>query len=160
MRAWLILVSVLSESCFLTDNILLTHFQTMVTVNTVFEDLALNKGAVSNAILGVAGPKLQEVVNAKNASGNIGEVIVTDGCELKSKLVFHAVTPHWDKGQGNADKVVCLFWIWWKVKTHHKEYTSDICNTNLYNTRRNAFMCCLLRSQGLVNGCKLSMSCT
>ncbi|XP_041806597.1 poly(ADP-ribose) polymerase family member 14-related sequence 1 isoform X2 [Chelmon rostratus] len=79
---------------------------TMVTVNTVFEDLALNKGAVSNAILGVAGPKLQEVVNAKNASGNIGEVIVTDGCELKSKLVFHAVTPHWDKGQGNADKIL------------------------------------------------------
>lgn len=76
-----------------------------MTVNTVFEDLALNKGAVSNAILHEAGPKLQQLVNAKNASGHIGEIIVTDGCKLKSKQVFHAVSPHWDKGQGTADKV-------------------------------------------------------
>lgn len=74
-------------------------------MNTVFEDLALNKGAVSNAIFGVAGPKLQQLVNAKNASGNVGEVIVTDGCQLKSKQVFHAVAPHWDNGQGTAEKV-------------------------------------------------------
>ncbi|XP_023278825.1 poly [ADP-ribose] polymerase 14-like [Seriola lalandi dorsalis] len=79
---------------------------TEVTVNTVFEDLALNKGAVSNAILSAAGPKLQQLVNAKNASGNIGEIIVTEGCNLKSKHVFHAVAPHWDKGQGTAEKIL------------------------------------------------------
>lgn len=76
-------------------------------MNTVFEDLALNKGAVSNAILGVAGPKLQQLVTAKNASGNVGDVIVTDGCNLKSKQVFHAVAPHWDNGKGTAEKVKC-----------------------------------------------------
>ncbi|XP_040913508.1 poly(ADP-ribose) polymerase family member 14-related sequence 1 [Toxotes jaculatrix] len=79
---------------------------TDVVVNTVFEDLALNKGAVSNAILAVAGPKLQLLVNSKKASGNTGEVIVTDGCKLKSKKVFHAVAPHWDNGQGTAEKTL------------------------------------------------------
>lgn len=74
-------------------------------MNTVFDDLALNRGAVSNAILREAGPKLQQLVTAKNAKGNIGDIIVTDGCKLKSRQVFHAVSPHWDKGQGTADKV-------------------------------------------------------
>lgn len=79
---------------------------TEVTVNTVFEDLTLDKGAVSNAILGVAGPKLQQLINASHASGDVGEVIVTDGCKLKSKQVFHAVAPHWDNGQGTAEKIL------------------------------------------------------
>uniref|UniRef100_A0A665VAU9 Poly [ADP-ribose] polymerase n=1 Tax=Echeneis naucrates TaxID=173247 RepID=A0A665VAU9_ECHNA len=79
---------------------------TDVTVNTVFEDLVLNKGAVSNAILKVAGPKLQQLVNAMNASANVGEIIVTEGCNLKSKHVFHAVAPHWDKGQGASEKIL------------------------------------------------------
>lgn len=74
-------------------------------MNTVFEDLALNRGAVSNAILREAGPDLQQLVKAKNASGSFGEIIVTDGCRLKSKQVFHAVSPHWDKGKGTTDKV-------------------------------------------------------
>lgn len=74
-------------------------------MNTIFEDLALTVGAVSNAILNAAGPKLQQLVNAKNATGTFGEIIVTDGCNLKSKHVFHAVTPHWDKGQGTSEKV-------------------------------------------------------
>ncbi len=74
-------------------------------MNTVFEDLKLNRGAVSSAIFGVAGANLQQLVNAKNTAGNVGEVIVTDGCNLKSKQVFHAVTPHWDNGQGTAEKV-------------------------------------------------------
>lgn len=75
-------------------------------MNTVFEDLVLKRGAVSSAIFGVAGPKLQQLVNAENASGNVGEIIVTEGCKLQSMFVFHAVTPHWDKGQGTAQKVV------------------------------------------------------
>ncbi|AWP12806.1 putative poly [Scophthalmus maximus] len=79
---------------------------TDVTVNTVFEDLALNKGAVSNAILRVAGPQLQQLVNAQKTSANVGEIIVTDGCKMKSKQVFHAVLLPWDKGQGKAEKVL------------------------------------------------------
>ncbi|KAE8299582.1 Poly [ADP-ribose] polymerase 14 [Larimichthys crocea] len=82
------------------------HATTEVTVNTVFEDLALNRGAVSSAIFRVAGPKLQEFVTAKNPSGTVGEVIVTEGCKLKSSQVFHVVTPHWDNGQGTAEKIL------------------------------------------------------
>ncbi|XP_063743501.1 LOW QUALITY PROTEIN: poly(ADP-ribose) polymerase family member 14-related sequence 1 [Eleginops maclovinus] len=78
---------------------------TEVTVNTVFENLALNRGAVSNAIFGAAGPQLQVLVNAKNNNGTFGEVIVTDGCQLKSKSVFHAVTPPWGNG---ADKILSV----------------------------------------------------
>ena len=84
---------------------LLPHFQTEVIVNTVAEDLALDKGAVSNAILGAAGPKLQKLVDGQNASGTPGEVIVTDGCKLKSKQVFHVIAPSWDNSQGTAEKV-------------------------------------------------------
>ncbi|KAM9365083.1 poly(ADP-ribose) polymerase family member 14-related sequence 1 isoform 2-T2 [Pholidichthys leucotaenia] len=79
---------------------------TEVTVNAIFEELALNKGAISNAILGAAGAKLQQLVDAKNASKNVGEVIVTDGCKLKSKQVFHAIVPHWDKGKGTSAKIL------------------------------------------------------
>ena len=86
---------------------MLTHLQTDVIVNTVFEDLALNRGAVSNAILGVAGSKLQQLVKTNKANGTFGDVIVTDGCKLKSKRVFHAVSPHWDNGSGTAEKVKC-----------------------------------------------------
>ena len=55
-------------------------------MNTVFEDLELNRGAVSNAIFGVAGAKLQQLVKAKNASGSVGEIIVTEGCKLKRRF--------------------------------------------------------------------------
>uniref|UniRef100_A0A3B5AGG8 Poly [ADP-ribose] polymerase n=1 Tax=Stegastes partitus TaxID=144197 RepID=A0A3B5AGG8_9TELE len=79
---------------------------TEVIVNTVSEDLALNKGAVSNAILSAAGSKLQQLVTASNASGTIGEVVVTDGCKLKSKQVFHAVLPRWDSGSSAAKKTL------------------------------------------------------
>lgn len=79
---------------------------TEVTVNTVSEDLSLKKGAVSHAILSAAGLKLQQLVNAKCASASLGDVIVTDGCKLNSKQVFHAVAPHWDKGQGTSEKLL------------------------------------------------------
>ncbi|XP_029981171.1 protein mono-ADP-ribosyltransferase PARP14-like isoform X2 [Sphaeramia orbicularis] len=79
---------------------------TDVIVNTVFEDLALNKGAVSQAILAAAGPKLQQLVKAVKASGSIGDIIDTEGCKLKSKHVFHVITPHWNNGQGTSEKVL------------------------------------------------------
>ncbi|XP_034430831.1 protein mono-ADP-ribosyltransferase PARP14-like [Hippoglossus hippoglossus] len=79
---------------------------TEVIVNTASEDLELNRGAVSNAILLAAGPNLQELINAQKARGHFGEVIVTDGCQLKSKKVFHAIAPPWDKGQGATEKIL------------------------------------------------------
>ncbi|KAM9347764.1 protein mono-ADP-ribosyltransferase PARP14-like [Symphorus nematophorus] len=82
------------------------HATTEVTVNTVFEDLALNRGAVSTAILRVAGPKLQQLASEQGENANVGDVVVTQGCNLKSKQVFHAVTPHWDNGQGTAQKTL------------------------------------------------------
>ncbi|XP_069010893.1 poly(ADP-ribose) polymerase family member 14-related sequence 1 isoform X2 [Embiotoca jacksoni] len=81
---------------------------TEVVVNSISDDLDLNKGAVSKAILGAAGTNLQQLVNAKKPSGsaNVGEVIVTDGCKLKSRFVFHSVSPQWDNGQGTAEKTL------------------------------------------------------
>uniref|UniRef100_A0A3Q4HSS3 Poly(ADP-ribose) polymerase family member 14-related sequence 1 n=1 Tax=Neolamprologus brichardi TaxID=32507 RepID=A0A3Q4HSS3_NEOBR len=78
---------------------------TEVIVNTVSSDLDLNRGAVSQAILRAAGPKLQQLVDAQGATGNVGEIIVTDGCQLKSKQVFHAIAPHY-KDQATSEK--CL----------------------------------------------------
>ncbi|XP_053295537.1 poly(ADP-ribose) polymerase family member 14-related sequence 1 [Pleuronectes platessa] len=79
---------------------------TEVIVNTTSEDLELKKGAVSNAILLAAGPKLQQLINAQDARGSFGEVIVTDGCRLKTKKVFHAIAPQWDKGQGGTETIL------------------------------------------------------
>ncbi|XP_030613963.1 protein mono-ADP-ribosyltransferase PARP14-like [Archocentrus centrarchus] len=79
---------------------------TEVLVSMISSDLDLNKGAVSKGILRAAGPKLQQLINAQGANGNVGEVIVTEGCNLNSKKVFHAIAPHWDNGQGTAEK--CL----------------------------------------------------
>ncbi|XP_034150940.1 poly(ADP-ribose) polymerase family member 14-related sequence 1 isoform X2 [Esox lucius] len=77
---------------------------TEVVVNTVGSDLALNHGAVSKAILTVAGPQLQTLVDQQAHGGRVGDVIVTAGCNLKSKQVFHTIAPHWDNGQGPAQK--------------------------------------------------------
>ncbi|KAM6978444.1 poly(ADP-ribose) polymerase family member 14-related sequence 1 [Tautogolabrus adspersus] len=83
---------------------------TEVIVNTVSSDLDLTKGAVSNAIFRMAGQKLHQVLKAKSPSANVGEVIVTEGCNLKSKQVFHAVAPHWDNGKGTpAETLKSIF---------------------------------------------------
>lgn len=82
-----------------------------MTVNSVFRPLDLKQGALSNAILQAAGPQLQVLLNAGNSNGAFGDVIVTEGCQLKSKFVYHAVTPSWDAAQGPAEKVasgLCL----------------------------------------------------
>ena len=75
-----------------------------MVVSVVGTELDLGNGAVSKAILSAAGPKLQYLVNEQSKTGDIGDVIVTDGCKLKSNWVFHAVVPAWDK-QGKAVKV-------------------------------------------------------
>ncbi|XP_073711243.1 poly(ADP-ribose) polymerase family member 14-related sequence 1 isoform X2 [Misgurnus anguillicaudatus] len=78
-----------------------------VVVNTLSSDLNLGVGAVSNALLKAAGPQLQVLVNQQaTAPVNIGTVIVTAGANLKNKLVFHAVAPHYNQGTANEQKVL------------------------------------------------------
>ncbi|XP_075904598.1 poly(ADP-ribose) polymerase family member 14-related sequence 1 isoform X2 [Nelusetta ayraudi] len=82
---------------------------TDVIVNTVFDDLDLTRAAVSKAILGVAGPNLQEFVTTEAESKqkiNDGDIVITEGGLLYSQFVYHAVTPNWDKGKGTAQKIL------------------------------------------------------
>ncbi|XP_062312355.1 protein mono-ADP-ribosyltransferase PARP14-like isoform X2 [Osmerus eperlanus] len=79
---------------------------TEALVNTVGEDLVLNSGAVSKAILSVAGPQLQALVNQQAVRGTCGDIIVTNGGNLKCKVVFHTIAPNWDNGQAVAQKML------------------------------------------------------
>nr|XP_023998291.1 poly [ADP-ribose] polymerase 14-like [Salvelinus alpinus]XP_023998292.1 poly [ADP-ribose] polymerase 14-like [Salvelinus alpinus] len=79
---------------------------TEVVVNTVGDDLILDSGAVSTALLNAAGPQLQELINQHATAGKVGEVIITKGCNLKSKLVFHTIAPRWSNGQGATQKTL------------------------------------------------------
>ncbi|KAK0149730.1 Poly [ADP-ribose] polymerase 14 [Merluccius polli] len=78
---------------------------TEVIVNVVGTDLDLGKGAISKAILRAAGSKLQMLVSEQRKTGNIGDVIVTGGCDLKSNVVFHTVVPSWDS-QDNTREIL------------------------------------------------------
>ncbi|XP_041928990.1 poly(ADP-ribose) polymerase family member 14-related sequence 1 isoform X2 [Alosa sapidissima] len=80
---------------------------TDVVVNTVGSGLRLDQGAVSNALFRAAGPELQNLVDQQAAPpANEGAIIVTEGCNLRSNMVFHTVAPQWDGGQGHAQKVL------------------------------------------------------
>ncbi|XP_046902162.1 poly(ADP-ribose) polymerase family member 14-related sequence 1 isoform X2 [Hypomesus transpacificus] len=79
---------------------------TEALVNTVGEDLVLNSGAVSKAILSVAGPELQALVDQQAVRGNCGDIIVTSGGNLKCKVVFHTIAPNWDNGGAVAQKML------------------------------------------------------
>uniref|UniRef100_A0A8C1GLI2 Poly [ADP-ribose] polymerase n=1 Tax=Cyprinus carpio TaxID=7962 RepID=A0A8C1GLI2_CYPCA len=77
-----------------------------VIVNTISEDLDLSKGAVSKALLQTAGYQLQSEINivARSNGVNYGEMLITDGYELKCQKVFNVVCPFWR--QGSEDKVL------------------------------------------------------
>uniref|UniRef100_A0A3B5ME99 Poly [ADP-ribose] polymerase n=1 Tax=Xiphophorus couchianus TaxID=32473 RepID=A0A3B5ME99_9TELE len=94
----------LNEITYLNNAV--PYFQTEVIVNTVTEDLVLDRGAISKAIFSAAGPKLQQLVHSQKTKGSPGEIVVTDNCKLKSKQVFHAIAPHWNNGQGAAEKTL------------------------------------------------------
>lgn len=90
-----------------------------VVVNTLSSDLNLSVGAVSNALFKAAGPQLQVLLN-QQATGpaSNGAVFETAGANLKNKLVFHAVVPHWNQGQGKELKVILLNVISIKLKSN------------------------------------------
>ncbi|XP_056323301.1 protein mono-ADP-ribosyltransferase PARP14 isoform X2 [Danio aesculapii] len=77
-----------------------------VIVNTISEDMDLRKGAVSKALLHAAGRQLQSEVNraAKPFRMNTGEIVITDGYNLKCSRVFHVVCPFWR--HGSEDRVL------------------------------------------------------
>lgn len=80
-----------------------------VVVNTLSSDLNLGVGAISNALLKAAGPQLQVLLNQQvTGTANTGAVFETAGANLKNKLVFHAVIPHYNQGQGNEQKVILI----------------------------------------------------
>ncbi|XP_063346030.1 protein mono-ADP-ribosyltransferase PARP14-like [Pelmatolapia mariae] len=79
---------------------------TDVIVNTISEDMKLNQGAVSKAILSAAGSSLQDAIysEAQRSTLRYGDVVVTDGYNLTCQKVFHAVCPSWDNGGGQAEE--------------------------------------------------------
>ncbi|XP_034396584.1 protein mono-ADP-ribosyltransferase PARP14-like [Cyclopterus lumpus] len=79
---------------------------TDVIVNTISEDMNLNQGAVSKAVLQGAGSGLQPALQAAAGASALpyGDVVVTDGFNLKCRKVFHAVCPFWDNAGGQAEE--------------------------------------------------------
>ncbi|KAM9804519.1 poly(ADP-ribose) polymerase family member 14-related sequence 1 [Neosynchiropus ocellatus] len=77
--------------------------ETDAVVSSLSSDLNLSKGPISKAISDAAGPKLQDLVSAFN-SAYVGDVFETEGCQLKSKKIIHAVCPHWHKGGGKEEQ--------------------------------------------------------
>ncbi|XP_053181167.1 protein mono-ADP-ribosyltransferase PARP14-like [Scomber japonicus] len=79
---------------------------TDVVVNTISENMNLNQGAVSKAILEAAGSRLQSAVRSEAGATTLryGDVVVTDGFDLTCRKVFHAVCPFWDNGTGQAEE--------------------------------------------------------
>ncbi|XP_054466481.1 protein mono-ADP-ribosyltransferase PARP14-like [Anoplopoma fimbria] len=79
---------------------------TDVIVNTVSEDVNLNQGAVSKALLQEAGSRLQSAVRSEAGASALpyGDVVITDGFNLKCLKVFHAVCPFWNNGAGQAEE--------------------------------------------------------
>ncbi|XP_038645739.1 protein mono-ADP-ribosyltransferase PARP9 isoform X7 [Scyliorhinus canicula] len=66
---------------------------TDVIVNTVFRDLNLNSGTVSQAVAEIAGPELQKELHRikKTELLSYGEVLKTPGFNLSCEYVYHVV---------------------------------------------------------------------
>ncbi|XP_031164633.1 protein mono-ADP-ribosyltransferase PARP14-like isoform X3 [Sander lucioperca] len=80
---------------------------TDVIVNTISEDMNLNQGAVSKAILQAAGHGLQSAVRSEARARALpyGDVVITDGFNLKCQKVYHAVCPFWNNGAGQEELI-------------------------------------------------------
>ncbi|MEQ2239844.1 hypothetical protein ILYODFUR_008786 [Ilyodon furcidens] len=66
----------------------------------------LNQGAVSKAISEAAGENLQLAIltEAGVSTLQFGDVVVTDGYNLRCQKVYHAACPMWDNRGGQAEK--------------------------------------------------------
>lgn len=79
-------------------------------MSTVAENLKFSKGAVSKALLEAAGPQLQSAAYEEARGGvKCGEMVITDGFNLRCSKVFHTVCPPWDNGGGKSEEVCGWF---------------------------------------------------
>ncbi|CAG2248583.1 unnamed protein product [Mytilus edulis] len=75
-------------------------------VNTTSKDLQLGKGTVSASLLNHGGSDLQKECSKKYPNGvNYGEVAVTSGAKLQSKIVCHVSLEKWE--DDSSIKVCC-----------------------------------------------------
>uniref|UniRef100_A0A8C6T9F0 Poly [ADP-ribose] polymerase n=1 Tax=Neogobius melanostomus TaxID=47308 RepID=A0A8C6T9F0_9GOBI len=81
---------------------------TDVIVNTIGENMNLQQGAVSKALLGAAGSGLQAAVVSAASEDTLpfGEVVITNGFNLRCQKVFHTVCPPWDNGGRQAQTLL------------------------------------------------------
>ncbi|XP_054556489.1 protein mono-ADP-ribosyltransferase PARP14 isoform X2 [Talpa occidentalis] len=79
-----------------------------VIVNSVPSSLSLNRGPLSQALLGKAGPKLQKELNAagQGVAVDVGTVLLTSGCNLQCQHVLHVVAPGWKNNSTSAHKIM------------------------------------------------------
>lgn len=76
-------------------------------MNTVADNMNLNQGAVAKAISAAAGKNLQMAIltEAGVSTLQFGDVVITDGFNLRCRKVFHGACPFWDNEGGRAEKV-------------------------------------------------------
>ncbi|XP_054556493.1 protein mono-ADP-ribosyltransferase PARP14-like isoform X2 [Talpa occidentalis] len=79
-----------------------------VIVNSIPWSLSLNNGPLSQALLGKAGPQLQEELNAagQGVAVDVGTVLLTSGCNLQCQHVLHVVAPGWKNNSTSAHKIM------------------------------------------------------
>uniref|UniRef100_A0A8D0HJ09 Poly [ADP-ribose] polymerase n=1 Tax=Sphenodon punctatus TaxID=8508 RepID=A0A8D0HJ09_SPHPU len=81
---------------------------TDIIVSSVGQDLQLDKGPLSNALLNKAGSMLQAQLDEEAKGGEVkeGSVFKTNGYNLGCSFVLHAIVPGWGQGQGSVQKIL------------------------------------------------------
>lgn len=79
-------------------------FQTDIVVISVAQDLQLDKGLLSKALLSKAGPVLQSDLKEEGlrTPPQEGSVLKTKGYNLDCSVVLHAVVPAWSQRRPSA----------------------------------------------------------
>ncbi|XP_023613124.1 poly [ADP-ribose] polymerase 14-like isoform X1 [Myotis lucifugus] len=79
-----------------------------VVVNSIPQDLNLNSGPLSKALLAKAGPNLQKELNAagQGIAVDVGTILQTTGCNLQCNQVLHVVAPNWNNGDTSSHKIM------------------------------------------------------
>ncbi|XP_041369467.1 macro domain-containing protein mll7730-like [Gigantopelta aegis] len=92
------------ELTLIKGNITELDVKVNVIVNSTREDLELNHGEVSSAILASAGNTIQQECKDKYKNGiKLGEIAVTSGGKLHCDKIYHTVLPNW---QNNGPQVL------------------------------------------------------
>ena len=82
-------------------------FQADVLVDSTASSLQLKYGGLSESLLEMAGPEMQDECDNNYPNGiKLGEVAVTGGYGLKCKKVYHGTLPKWSDKSKNAIMVI------------------------------------------------------